>query len=182
MTLSYVAGSSGRQADVNTAGELQVANPSAIHKASLLGDAYIVPVRDAGPAAGEYTLYIKNTNPSMDFVISKIWSYGTDADVEWIFGTVTGTAAGASVITAVNLNRGSAKAAELTCRGGAGGVTGLTAATTIAQWFNGVANTTEYLELGNSLILNNGTAVAFEYQAGTGGAAILHVLGYFIDA
>jgi len=181
-TQAIIVGAGGTSADVNDDGQLSVVTTSAIHQASARGDAFIIPMRDAGPAAAEYSLYIKNTNSSMDFVVSRIWSYGTDADVEWILTTVTGTAATAPAITPVNLNRASAKAADMTVRGGATGVTGLSPVTTIAQWFNGVANTNEYLEFDDSLVLTNGTAIAFEYQAGTGGAAILHVLGYFIDA
>lgn len=167
--------------NVTETNELKVYAPLGIHRATLLSDAYVINMRDAGPAAGEYSLYITNTNTTRDFVISAIESYGTDADVEWILTTVTGTSAG-TAITPVNLNLGSANVAGLTCRGGAAGVTGLTPVTTIKQWFNGVANTTEYIDLKDSLVIPYNSAVAFEYQAGTGGAAILCVRGYFIDA
>ena len=181
-TQAMIVGASGKTVQVNDANEMLVSAPLGIQRATLLGDAYVINMRDAGPAAAEYSLYIKNTNASRDFVVSSIESYGTDADVEWILTTVTGTPATAPAITPVNLNLGHTSTAALTVTGGATGVTGLTPVTTIKQWFNGVANTTEYIDLKDSLIIPYNSAVAFEYQAGTGGAAILCVRGYFIDA
>ena len=177
-----VGSSSGKGADTTDSNEMKVYSPVGTHRASLLGDAYVINMRDAGPTASEYSLYFKNTDSSRNFVVSSIESYATDADVEWILTTVTGTAATAPAIKPVNLNLSSAKSADATCTGGATGVSGLTPVTTIKQWFNGVANTTEYIDLKDSLILNNGSAIAVEYQAGTGGAVILCVSGYYIDA
>lgn len=184
---TFITGPNGEMAGVTKSREayngngVNVVAPTGIHRASLQGDAYVINMRDAAPAAAEYPLYFSNEDSARDFVVSSIESYGTDADVEWILTTVTGTAAGAAVITPENLNLGKGREADAICRGGAGGVTGLTPVTTIKQWFNGVANTTEYIDLKDSLILTNGSAIAIEYQAGTGGAAILCVRGYYID-
>lgn len=173
----------GDTAGVTDANELRIDNPVGIHRASLLGDAYVINMKDIGPVAAEISLYIKNTNPLRDFVVSSIESYGTNADVEWILSTMDTVAATGTVIAAVNLNLGSVVAPGLDIRGGAAGVggAGAIATGTIKQWFNGVANTTEYIDLEDSLIIPYGTAVGFEYQAGTGGAIILCVRGYFQD-
>lgn len=173
----------GDTVGVTDANEAKVDNPVGIHRASLLGDAYVINMRDAAPTANEISLYIKNTNPLRDFVVSSIESYGNDADVEWILSTMDTVTATGTAIDAVNLNLGSVVAPGLDIHGGAAGVGGTAAIATgtIKQWLNGVANTTEYIDLEDSLILPYGTAIGFEYQAGTGGVAILCVRGYFQD-
>lgn len=172
----------GVTAGVTDAGELKIENPSGIERASALGDAYVINMADPDPAGGELLLYIKNIDPSRDFVISVIESYSADADVEWILSGTDAVTATGTVITPANLNLGVTKAAALDVRGGAAGVGGCTETTVVYKnWFNGVANTTEYIYLQDSLILPYGTSVAFEYQAGTTNACTLCVRGYFRD-
>jgi hypothetical protein len=151
---------------------------SSIAIASEDGDAYSVIAADAGPVAAEYTLYFQNNSATQNFLITDIWSYATDADVVWKLASVTGTSAG-TAITPVSLNVSTAKAAPATCRGGAAGVTGLTPVNTLLQWHNDIANTTQHSTVDGAIILGNGNAVAIEYDAGTGGAVILTMWGYY---
>ena len=70
------------------------------HVAEKFSESYFTQAIDAGPAAGEYTLYFKNTAET-DFIINAIDSYVTDTNVVWKLTEVTGTAGGAAVITPV---------------------------------------------------------------------------------
>jgi hypothetical protein len=100
--------------------------------------------------------------------------------VVWKLASVTGTSAG-TAITPVSLNVSASKAAPATCRGGIAGVTGLTPVDTLLQWHNDIANTTQHYIVDGAIILGNGNAFAIEYDAGTGGAVILVVWGYYED-
>jgi hypothetical protein len=166
-------------AEVSNAQRLKTdsCSKSALTCASELGDAYSVIAVDAGPVAAEYTLYFKN-NSADEFHLYDMWSYGTDADVVWKLHKVTGTASG-TAITPVNLNVGSGKIADVTVAGGAAGVTGLTSAGVLLQWYNGIANTTNKWTIDGAIIIPSGTAIAIEYDAGTGGAAMLTLRGYY---
>jgi len=140
-------------------------------------DAYSVYVTDAGPVAGEYTLYVKNEADDY-FVIDRILTTAVSANVVWVLHQVSGTASGASVITPTSLNLVQSKVANLTCRGGAGGVDDLTVVTTIAAWGNGVAYFPQEIEF-SGLVIGRGSAMAIEYDAGTSARADITVFGHF---
>lgn len=172
----------GRSARVTEDNRLQVMsnNSNRIYYNSRdYQESYSITCADAAPAAAEYTLYIQNTNAQYDMVIDEFWTYATDADVQWKLTQVTGTAATAALITPVNCNLASAKVATATVRGGAGGVTGLTPGNVIWQWRNGAANSTIPILSYGALRVGPGQAVAFEYDAGTGGAVLIGVTIYF---
>jgi len=172
----------GRSARVTEDNRLQVMTNSApriYFNSRDYQEAYSVVCADAGPVANEYTLYIGNTNQNYDLVIDEFWTYATDADVQWKMASVTGTAAGAAVITPVNCNLTSSKVAAATVRGGAGGVTGLTPVNVIWQWRNGAANSNVPILSYGVLRVGPGQAIAFEYDAGTGGAVLIGVTMYF---
>lgn len=178
-------GISGSKAEVNRAHQVvtRAVSVSAIHEATLKGDAYSVLAADDAPTAAEYTIYLQNNSTAKNIVIDDIWSYGTDADVVWILTAVTGTAAGAAAVSPVNLNLSAGGVgADATCRGGAGGVTGLSAGDVLMHWYNGPANTTEHKDIKGSIVLANGNAIAAEYDAGTGGAALIEIHFHFVDA
>jgi hypothetical protein len=94
---------------------------------------------------------------------------------------VTGTGATAAVITAKNTYLGSVISSdELTCRGGAGGVTGLTTVGNwIETWGGGYVYNTERKDMLSSIIIEPGRAIAIEYDAGTGARAGATVFGHF---
>ena len=143
------------------------------------GLAYSVTVEDAGPAAGEYTLYIQNTNSSLNLVLTTIRASNVDANVVWKIHNVTGTAAG-TILTPVNMNFESGNIAAANCRGGAGGVTGLTSGAVIHEWFGGPAYNSQIVEFNGALILPYGDAIAVEFDAGTGGKVAVCAHFHFI--
>jgi hypothetical protein len=143
------------------------------------GRCYAIVAEDAGPVAAEYPLYILNTSDERNFVIDTIRTAQVDADVIWKLHHVTGTAAGGSVITASNLNLGSDLVAPLTCRGGAGGVTGLTSVKLIDSWMGGYVYNTTTIDTMSAILMAQNDAIAIEYDAGTGGACVVTVIGHF---
>jgi hypothetical protein len=163
----------GYKAEVNNLNQLvsrAVVEQRAAYISYNSGETYIVTVDDAGPAAGEYPIYLKNDNDDA-IVINSIFTANAAADVVWKLHIVTGTAAGAGVLTPVNLNRISNKEANITSRGGAGGVTGLTSAGVITTWYGGVAYFNTLINLWlDALILGKNDAIAIEFDAGTGSA------------
>jgi hypothetical protein len=144
------------------------------------GEAYVAHVTDTGPAAGEYPFYLKNTDDDKVLVIDKVFLSAEDGDVQWILHHVTGTAAGASEVTPVNLNLASGHGANATCRGGAGGVTGLTSESVLGRFMGGATGMAVVkVEYDGALVLGDGDAVALEYQAGTGGDADITVTFHY---
>lgn len=139
---------------------------------------FVVTVEDAGPSAGEYTLYVKNTSEH-PFVVDIIRTNNVDADVIWKLHKVTGTAGGASALTPVNTNLASGKTADLTARGGAGGVTGLTSSEVMYEWFGGGAYNSTKVVFDSTVVLGQDDAIALEFDAGTGGAVAINVHGHF---
>jgi len=173
---------SGYIAKVSSDNELHVFSVSESHAAHVSNDkggTYMAYTTDAGPGAGEYTLYIQNDSSTKIFVIDCVCTSNVDADVVWKLHEVTGTAAGASVVTASNLNLTSGKVAELTCRGGAGGVTGLTSTEVIMAWNGGAVFSNVNKEIGGRIVLGKNNALAVEYDAGTGGAVHVHISGHY---
>ncbi len=88
------------------------------------GQVYTVISIDATAVANEETMYVQNTSTSKDMVIEKV-TISADVDHQWRIKFVTGTAAGGSLLTPVNLNKASSNTASAVCRGD-GAVTGLT--------------------------------------------------------
>jgi len=80
------------------------------------GQVYTVISVDATAVANEESIYVQNTSTSKDMVIDKI-IISTDTASLWRIKFVTGTATGSSVLTPVNLNKGSSNSAQATCRG-----------------------------------------------------------------
>lgn len=144
---------------------------------------FTISASDAAPGVGEYTLWVYNaTTYSRNFIIDKITTWQADADVVWRLWEVTGTGAGAAVITAKNTFLGSVvSAGELTCRGGAGGVTSLTTVGNwIDEWGGGYVYNVNDKDVLSSVILEPGKAIAVEYEAGAvGGRVGVTVYGHF---
>jgi hypothetical protein len=142
------------------------------------GNAYSIVAEDADPAAGEYTVWVQN-NSTNHFIVSRIITGSTDADVVWKLWQVTGTGATAAAITPKSLNLALAISASLTAKGGAGGVTGLTTSGMITMWNQGVANSTFVFDSNDMIRIGQNQAIALEYDAGTTNACSITILGYF---
>jgi hypothetical protein len=141
-----------------------------------IGKAFVVNAIDAGPVADEYTLWLRNDSET-PIVVNTIFTANVAADVIWKLHTVTGTGATAALITPINLNLSSGNDANVTCRGGAGGVSALTSTGVITSWHGGVAyfNTVVNWWL-DALILGKNDGIAIEFDAGTGSAVTCSIM------
>ena len=162
---------------VETRGETFAANAARMAQRS-----FTISAEDAGPVAGEYTLWVyNNATERRNLIIDKVNTWQVDADCVWRLWEVTGTGAGAALITAKNTYLGSAiSTGDLVCRGGAGGVTGLTVVGNwIDTWGGGYVYNTQNQDILSSVIIEPGRAVAVEYDAGTGGRAGATIIAHF---
>jgi len=144
--------------------------------------AFTISADDAAPTAAEYTLWVYNASTEQrNFIVDKITTWQVDANVVWRLWEVTGVGATAALITAKNTFLGSTiSAGELTCRGGAGGVTALTTVGNwIATWGGGYVYNSYMQDILGAVILEPGKAIAIEYDAGTGGRAGVNIYGHF---
>lgn len=112
-------GGSGYQAAVTTGNKLQTRSVqiSALHEASLNGDAYAWNAVSADIDANDTALLVRNDSDTRYLVIEKLYAYSdvaTALDVH-IIPNSTFTAAGTTV-TGVNLRGGSGKVADATAR------------------------------------------------------------------
>ncbi len=126
------------------------------------GQVYSVIIVDAGAVANEETAYLQNTSTDKDIVIDEILLNTNTASL-WRVKFVTGTAAGASVVTAVNMNKASSNSASVNCRGGAGGVTGLTDDGDITLFRVG-ADEHDEISFNEALRLGQDDAIAVECE------------------
>lgn len=170
---------SGISAEVNSKNRLKVDSDTQLTSATVSDEAGLcfnaVSV-DSSAAAGEYILYFKNTSTSKKFYVDLI-RVGTVNAALFKIATVTGTAAGSSALTPVNLNLTSGKEAEATCRGD-GAITGLTEDSVIAVTRVSAA-TSSNIPFDDTLILGPNDAIAVEYDTGTTGAAEVLLRGYY---
>jgi len=76
------------------------------------GQVYTIISSDIATAANEETIYLQNISSTTDIIIDDIIVNSVDNVYKFKLKYVTGTAAGSSTITAVNLNKTSPHAAE----------------------------------------------------------------------
>jgi hypothetical protein len=126
-------------------------------------------------AAGDFILYVKNTDNKLKLYIEEVIVSAENA-ATWKLHCVTGTASGSS-ITPANLNLTSGKVADATVVGN-GAVSGLTSVRVIDA-VRTPANGTSDTALNDALILGFGDAIAIEYDTGTTGDAEVTLIGYF---
>jgi len=130
--------------------------------------AFTVSSVDASAAAGDYIFYIKNTSSTRNLYMGEI-HVGAFEAVLWKCWHVTGTSAGSSALTPVNLNLSSGISAEATSRGD-GAITGLTAVSLLHRIRSNALDESTMSFIG-ALILAPGDAIAVEYDTGTTGTA-----------
>ena len=140
------------------------------------GQVYTVISVDATAVANEETIYVKNTSTIKDMIIEKI-TISTDTNSLWRIKFVTGTAAGSSVITPVNLNKGSSNTAAATCRGD-GAITGLTDDGDITLVRIG-ADSHDEIRFSEALRLGQDDAIAVECETN---AAVEIVVSFHFDS
>ena len=130
---------------------------------------YSVCYDHQGAVAGELSLYIENTSATKELVIAAIGTNAAEnARIKLWF--VSGTAAGGSVLTPTNLNKGSSNDADSIVRVGNSGdaITGLTTISCID--FAAVQSMGhEEFRLGDTVRLGQNDAIAIEYDEGVTG-------------
>jgi len=126
------------------------------------GQSYHVISEDATAVANEETIYLQNTSTTLNLFIDHI-ILATDTANKFRLKKVTGTAAGGSAKTPVNLNLTSSNAAAATARGD-GSITGLTDDGDLEIIRVGADDTGE-MAFGDQLILGQNDAIAVETEA-----------------
>ena len=180
-----VVGRNGDRQDVTVDGYAYTEGRTetfAANAARVARRSFTISADDAAPAAGEYTLWVyNNATENRSFIIDKVHTWQVDADAVWRLWEVSGTGATAALITAKNTYLGSTIGTDdLICRGGAGGVTGLTVVGNwIDTWGGGYVYNTHIDDMLSSVLIEPGRAIAVEYDDGTGGRAGVTVFGHF---
>jgi len=126
------------------------------------GQAFHLVSEDATAVANEETIYLQNTSTSKSLFIDHI-ILATDTANKFRLKFVTGTAAGGSALTPINMNKTSSNAADATARGD-GSVTSLTDDGDIEIIRVGADDSGE-MEFSDVLILGQNDAVAVETEA-----------------
>ncbi len=140
------------------------------------GQVYSVISVDATAVANEETAYLQNTSTTKDLIIDKI-VISVDTNSLWRVKHVTGTAAGGSVLTPVNLNKASSNDADTIVRGD-GAVTGLTDDGDITLVRIG-ANAHDELAFEEALRLGQNDAIAVECETNS---AVEIVVSFHFDS
>lgn len=128
------------------------------------GQVYTVVSEDATAVANEETIYLQNTSPTRNMFIDRIL-VSPDTASQWRLKFVTGTAAGGSALTPVNLNKTSSNSAEAIARGD-GSITGLTDDGDIVI-FRIAASTSRTIDTQSIIILGQNDAIAVECETNT---------------
>ncbi len=123
---------------------------------------------DGAAAAGDIICYLKNNSSTRNLFMGETHVSAVET-VLWKAWAVTGTAAGSSALTSVNLNLSAGIAADTTARGN-GAISGLTTGN-LLHMARSVATGQELMDFSDSLILGPGDAIGIEYDTGTGGIA-----------
>ena len=131
------------------------------------GRAYNAVFDDMASAAGEYTMYLKNTSSSRNLFIDEIEFHSVEA-VKWKVWVVTGTAAAGETVLPTELNLAKSITAEATAMAGNTPITGLTNIAQVGSHRTQAAGDSG-MDFHGALILGPGDAIAVEYDSGTAG-------------
>jgi len=137
---------------------------------------YTVISVDATAVANEETMYIQNTSTLKDMIIDRI-IISTNTASLWRVKFVTGTADGASALTAINLNKASSNTAAATVRGN-GDVGSITDDGDIVL-LRVEADSHDEVEFGGALRLGQDDAIAVECETN---AAVEIVIFFHFDS
>ncbi len=151
------------------------ANPRVYYVSRDDGNVFTVYSEDSSAVAGDFILYIKNTNTSKNLYIDNI-IFDSAENAKFKLHKVSGTAVGTS-ITPLNANFKSGNTASLDAVGN-GAITGLTSQGVIISE-RVLANSTSEFKTNDFLRLGLDDAIAIEYDSGTTGEADVTVVCYF---
>ena len=143
------------------------------------GGAYNAVYDDITAAAGEYTMYLKNTSSTRNIHIADIEFHSVE-NVKWKVWSVSGTAAAGETVTPSELNLSKGIPADCIAMAGNTAITGLS---TVAQLgsHRSQANGDSDMMFEGALILGPGNAIAVEYDAGTSGICSHDCFFWFED-
>ncbi len=185
-TQAIIVGAGGDAAGVNSQNEMKVYNPSSIHKAALLGDAYAWPAVSANLAATDCLMLVANTAVDRLLVINRILFQGDIVgNMTLKISDVTGlTLAGTAAIVGVNLNSSSGKSAPATAFSGE---TQSAATSIILAWaqslpYAGVAGIMNEFRTDDAIVIGYNGAFGIDTILEPAAKFEATVFGYFIDA
>ena len=187
-----IEGINGNTAEVNSSQQLQTraATVSALHEASLSGQAFAWNAVSADIDTGDTMLLVRNDSSSKKLVIEKAYVW---ADVAASFDihvvTASFTIAGTAV-TGVCLNKASATVADATAKADETGNTqgDIIATTRNTRYVRGngddnadiaAASEGRWVDLSGSVILGENQAIAVDIQ-GESAAFECTIIGYFL--
>jgi hypothetical protein len=141
---------------------------------------YAVPFDHQSAAAGEFSLYIENTSSQLKMVVSRAGLNSVEFSRLRLW-FVSGVAAGGTLLTPTNLNKGSSNDADAVVRqAGAGdAITGLTTLGQIDFEFVSATGHGEFT-LSDTVRLGQNDAIAIEYDEGTTGD-LAGVVDFFFE-
>ena len=182
---AFIMGSSGRQADVTVNKELKTCNPTGIHRASALGDAYAWNAVSANIDTTDNMILVCNKSSSRLLVISYCMFEGDIVgQLDFKLAECSGLTLAGTAITGVCLNRALNKTAPASAWADE---TQSPAASVILTHYqtlpyagvNGIMNTVDFHD---AIILGLDDAFGIDTILEPAAGFEATVFGYFIDA
>jgi hypothetical protein len=178
---------SGNKAKVNKNNQLQVVTASAIHQASLRGDAYAWNAVSANIDTTDCMICIANYSDSRLLVISHAWMRGDIAgQLDIKLSDVTGLTLAGTAITAVNLNRSSPNKPDALAYSDETQSAATTLIMTMYQHLAVNAQTTTgpmmHVDFKDAIILGKNDAFGIDTILEPAAGFEATVFGYYIDA
>ena len=139
--------------------------------------AFTVTAVDTDTAAGDFVLYLQNNDVTGREIHIRTVRCSNEEMATWKLHYVTGTASGGSALTPFNQNRGGKDEAPITALGNTAVTIGSDTGVFASAW---AANDGTFeFDLHDAVILQQGDAIAIEYDAGANGITDVGVSFYF---
>jgi hypothetical protein len=184
VTGAYIVGSSGRQADTTGGNELKVYNPTNIHRASLLGDAFAWNAISANIDTTDCMILVSNTSSSRLLVISYcVFEGDIVGQLDFKVAECSGLTLAGTAITGVCLNRALNKTAPASAFADE---TASPAATVFMTWaqslpYAGVAGIMNTVDFNDAIVLGENDAFGIDTILEPAAGFEATVFGYFVD-
>jgi hypothetical protein len=178
-------GSSGRQADVTVNNELKTCNPTGIHRASVLGDAYSWNAISANIDTTDCMILVCNKSSSRLLVISYCMFEGDIVgQLDFKLAECSGLTLAGTAITGVCLNRALNKTAPASAFADETASPAATVFYTHAQSlpYAGVAGIMNTVDFHDAIILGLDDAFGIDTILEPAAGFEATVFGYYIDA
>ena len=139
--------------------------------------AFTVTSTDTDIAAGDFGLYLQNNDVTGREIHVRTIRVANEEIATWKLHYVTGTASGGSALTPFNQNRGGKDEAPVTALGNTAVTIGSSTGIFGSAWI--AAKGTFEFDLHDAVILQQGDAIAIEYDFGANGIGDISVSFYF---